>query len=312
MTRKNVNRIPIDYPGSKAKILSDVMLYFGNECQNVIEPCGGTGAFILTHPQKTDAGKPIRRIYNDYDEMLANALRAIQYGKAEVLAEICSQYYSEIDLLAWNYELANRRQDLREKLINDPKCFNLESAGKYIWGMRGWIGSDFSNPKKNPKKKVPNASNRGWTNGSALKTILKLKQSTTGLQTFCGDYEDILKSSTQLNTKRNKKISAVVFFDSVYPQWICSPQYVYNDPLLCLRTRETALKLGNFLDIRVGWCGYFSYHDQFFPDNWQRLRWKADGGRGNQAISGRGRINATDECVWFSPGCLKPHHSEIS
>ena len=48
------------------------------------------------------------------------------------------------------------------------------------------------------------------------------------------------------------------------------------------------------------------------PDTWERFKWDAKGGYGNQAKPGskaKGKQNAKRETIWFSPHCLKPEES---
>ena len=301
INKNNINiGLCIPYMGKKTKILNEVYRRFGDDRDNVIEPFGGTGAFILGYPQYNALGKPVRRIYNDSNSLLVNSIRAIEFGDIVKLADICDSNYFEVDLCAWHTLLAKSEASLREKLIDNPKYFDLELAGRYIWAARGWIGGGLGFQNLNVKNKMPRAKISTWRSGSAEMELMMLKEATRGLQTFCGDFERPLKSDTQLKGK------TVAFFDPAYPHWICSQAYASYDALACKRSRDLAIKLGTDKNIRVGWCGYSRFHDQFFPPDWERLRWQTSGGYALQSPDGRGRINAADECIWFSPNCLRP------
>lgn len=57
--------------------------------------------------------------------------------------------------------------------------------------------------------------------------------------------------------------------------------------------------------LRIALCGYWDEHAPFMPDDWECVRWKANGGYSNQNKAGND--NRHQECIWFSPNCLKPH-----
>lgn len=54
--------------------------------------------------------------------------------------------------------------------------------------------------------------------------------------------------------------------------------------------------------LRIALCGLKGEHDM--PPDWFELAWETGGGYGNQAAAGRGRQNAKDERIWFSPACI--------
>lgn len=69
------------------------------------------------------------------------------------------------------------------------------------------------------------------------------------------------------------------------------------------QVRDWAIANGDNPELRIGLCGYEGEHAM--PKGWNEVRWKANGGFGNQS-SGRtrGRENASRERIWFSPHCL--------
>jgi len=303
LSARKLKRACFPFFGGKFDVLPEIYARFGNNCTNVIEACGGSGVFSLNFPSISAGGNPVRRLFNDLDSLLVNVMRAFTYGKKAELAKICSSGYHETDLIGWHYELINRRGELKTKLEKNPRYCNLKIAGRYIWGMRGWIGAGFTAPGTNVKNKMPRAAISGWKYGSAMAELNEFESRAEGLQSFCGGWERPLKSPTQLEIGSGY---TAIFIDPVYPDWICSGAYAFNDPLVCKYSRDRAIMLGESSRCRVAWCGYYSFFDEFFPPDWERFFWNTQGGYGNQADEGRGRVNSADECIWFSPACLKP------
>lgn len=52
---------------------------------------------------------------------------------------------------------------------------------------------------------------------------------------------------------------------------------------------------------RIVLAGYVGEHDM---PGWTVTQWKTTGGYGNQG-TGRGKANAHQECLWFSPQCTR-------
>jgi hypothetical protein len=55
--------------------------------------------------------------------------------------------------------------------------------------------------------------------------------------------------------------------------------------------------------LRIVLTGYAGEHDELEALGWRVEAWKAHGGYGTQS-QGRGRANANNERLWFSPHCL--------
>ena len=64
------------------------------------------------------------------------------------------------------------------------------------------------------------------------------------------------------------------------------------------------IKNGDNPLLRIAVCGYEGEHE--FPSGWEMIKWKANGGFGNQNPNTNGAINATRERIWFSPHCRRP------
>ncbi len=77
--------------------------------------------------------------------------------------------------------------------------------------------------------------------------------------------------------------------------------YGNHDKSVSADVRAWAIANGSNPLLRIALCGYEGEHDHAtFPDGWQCVAWKAQGGYG----SGNG--NPHRERIWFSPHCLRP------
>jgi site-specific DNA-adenine methylase len=90
-----------------------------------------------------------------------------------------------------------------------------------------------------------------------------------------------------------------IFLDPPYPGDTYKTMYAggtSDDP--ALNSRQWAIENGE--KCKIIYAGYFPTHDEFFPDDWQRVRWKAGRGYSNTENS-----KADQETLWASPLCNK-------
>lgn len=232
--------------------------------------------------------------------MTLNFWRATAYGDVSELAALCDSLYHETDLRAWHLRLSRLRPSLADRLLADAHYYDLEVAAKWCWGVRGWIGGGYADPSVPANSKMPRSTINGWQGGSALAHLLGLQERLRRVVFFCGGWERAVRSWTQTQMHRD----TACFLDPPYPNAGRSRCYVHDEGSVAKDAREWALRNGDNPKFRIAYCGYFRDHDREFPSSWERLRWKPNGGYGLQAKS-RGRANATQETIWFSPHCYK-------
>lgn len=320
-------RSPYPYFGSKAARAADVWERLGH-VPNYIEPFFGGGAVLLARPHPPDF-----ELVNDVDGMIVNFWRATQ-ADAPAVAKYADNPAFESDLHARHAWLVGRKDSLREKLEGDPTYYDARIAGWWVWGMALWIGSGFCSgrgpwhvldgrlvragvadglgvERKRPHLAGLQGVKRQRPDVIDLRGVRR--QLPTGLAAYfaelqarfrqvrvtCGDWTRVV-TPVLLNTKT----PCGVFLDPPYTS-VGRRANLYNtdDGALHVAVREWALANGGNPDYRIAYCGY---DDGFeFPDGWEKLKWKANGGYANQGASRR--ENRHRETVWFSPHCLKPH-----
>ena len=127
----------------------------------------------------------------------------------------------------------------------------------------------------------------------------------------CGDWERILGPSP------TTKIGLTgVFLDPPYDMRVVQDKpgsdgnartdvlYNQHDNDLSRRVAQWAIEHGSDPLLRIAVCGYEGEHT--FPEGWECIAWKANGGYANQAGETPGKVNAGRERIWFSPNCIRP------
>ena len=115
---------------------------------NLVIPFAGSLAELWARPE---VGKV--ETINDGSGLIANVWRAIQRDP-DAVALHADHPVIELDLHAWHRTLVEAAEDLRTKLQNDPRYYDVELAGRWIWGASAWIGSgwcDGSLPQRRPE-----------------------------------------------------------------------------------------------------------------------------------------------------------------
>lgn len=127
-------RAPFPYFGNK-RIAAPIMWDALGNPGNLVIPFAGSLAELWARP---NVGKV--ETINDGSGLIANVWRAIQRDP-DAVARFADEIVSELDLHAWHRELVAAHDDLRAKLQGDPRFYDAELAGRWIWGASAWLGS---------------------------------------------------------------------------------------------------------------------------------------------------------------------------
>ena len=131
---------PFPYAGGKRRIAADLWERLGDPTV-YIEPFAGSIACLLLRP----GGAGDREIVCDKDGQIANFWRAVQHDPEK------TAYYADNptihqDLIARHRYLRQWVTEHAEKLTQDPRFYDAEAAGWWVWGMSHWIGGPFGAP----------------------------------------------------------------------------------------------------------------------------------------------------------------------
>lgn len=322
-------KAPFPYFGGKSRVAAEVWKRFGN-VENYIEPFFGSGAVLLSRPHE-----PKVETVNDIDCYISNFWRAIQRVPDEV-AEWANWPVNEADLHARHLWLLQYRPT---KVQGDPDYFDAKIAGWWLWGLCSWIGSGWcsgdgpwvsidgeitkASGERGVVRKLPHlcgggrgvnrqvpylrSKGAGINQGTVFETrlefikhmIAELSVRLRDTRVACGDWSRVLGAAT-----RCRGGITAVFLDPPYTTAADYDKgiYTHEDRNVGLDVFQWALEHGEDPKMRLAVCGYEGEYR--FPEAWECVPWKANGGFGG-GRNGRGERNRHRERIWFSPNCLK-------
>lgn len=304
---------PFPWFGGKRPVAAQVWAALG-DVANYVEPFAGSAAVLLQRP-----GLPKTETINDADAFVANFWRALSINP-DAVARHADWPVNEVDLEARHQWLLGRRESLRDTL-GDPEAYDAKIAGWWVWGTCCWIGSGFCSGNgpwvhedgrwvnRNAGQGINRQSvhlgdagqgiNRKSVHlGDAGRDYLhQLADRLRNVRVACGDFERVLGDSV---TWRHGLTG--VFLDPPYSA-DREEVYTHDGAEVAARARTWALASGKRRDMRIVLAGYAGEHDGLEAEGWRVASWKARGGFGSQG-EGRGRENASQERLWFSPHCI--------
>ena len=140
-------RAPFPYFGSKYDVADVVWEHLG-DVANYVEPFAGSLACLLARPRP---GKV--ETANDYSGLVVNFWRAVQADPVSV-ARFADEPIHEASLHGWHRLLVESAEGLRESIVEDPRWFDAELAGRWAWGASAWLGSGWCDggvPQRRPE-----------------------------------------------------------------------------------------------------------------------------------------------------------------
>ena len=292
--------------------------------RNYVEPFFGSGAVLLGRPTPFDGPETI----NDLDGYVANFWRAIKLSP-EATAEHADWPVSENDLHARHIWLVGQRADLRARLEGDPDYHDPKIAGWWAWGICSWIGSGWCSGNgpwsvkdgklvhlgdagRGVNRKLVHLGDAGRGVNRQLVHLGNAGQGVNRKRALIFDWFQILSdrlrnvriasgdwSRVTGDSVTTKHGQAGVFLDPPYGSDRTDDLYATESNVTEEVQKWCATNGSNPL-LRVAVCGY---KGEYELPGWTQYAWKAPGGFGSQG-EGRGRENAKQETIWFSPHCL--------
>lgn len=305
-------KAPFPWFGGKRKVAPLVWRAFGGVV-NYVEPFFGSGAVLLGRPSRWSGPETI----NDKDMFVANFWRALQ-ADPEAVAHHADWPVNEADLEARHQWLVNDGRALLSRGMGDPRWYDAEIAGWWVWGQCSWIGSNWCGGQGGGWRW---SADNGWTTGGSAGTgvnrklphlgdagagvnrqrvdlhayMRTLADRLRGVRVCCGDWSRVCGPSPTF-----KHGLTGVFLDPPYAAER-SDCYAVESMDVSADVREWCLSNGDNPLLRIALCGYEGEHE--LPLSWRCVEWKAAGGYGSQGEA-RGRENSHKERIWFSPACI--------
>jgi site-specific DNA-adenine methylase len=326
-------KAPFPYFGGKSKIAEEVWRRFGN-VKNYVEPFFGSGAVLLRRPFPFDGTETV----NDKDGMVSNFWRAVS-ADPKAVADHVNWPANQNDLTARHFWLVSNNKDIVSRLEADPKWYDAEAAGWWVWGLSQWIGSGFcsgngpwsvqgekmtrlssSRAISRPigiNRKIPNIQagrSKGvhaislnidqYGDGKSLNLYEwfdALANRMRRVRVCCTDWSKVCGGSA-INLKTSGYTG--IFLDPPYSEDAGrSEVYSVEDLKIAKEVRAWCIENGNDPSLRIALCGYDGEHNELEQHGWSVWQWSASGGYGSNS-NARGRDNKNKERVWFSPHCL--------
>lgn len=328
-------KAPFPYFGGKSRIASEVWKRLGN-VNNYVEPFGGSLAVLLARPDEHEWWKNKESV-GDYSGMVVNVFRSIAVAP-DLVAEHANWPITEADLTSRHLYLLKYEDELTQKLMSDPKYFDPQAAGWWIWGVSAWVGGDWMTGKgpysgnydgpggvfrKMPMMsgnhsgkgihRVPNKLNEESAERLSEQTLEYMQESFSlisnrlrRVRIACGDWKRLTNSVVKPSVG---KITGI-FLDPPYdPNERRDFLYGKTDTRensVHEESREWALENGDREELRIAYCSYSNDKENalFEQQGWHPLTWQAAGGYGLQSDNTRARDNRNREIIWFSPNTL--------
>lgn len=301
---------PFPYFGGKRRASSIVWDALG-DCSPYVEPFFGSGALLLGRPHE-----PGIETVNDIDGLLVHFWRAVRAAPAEV-ARHADYPVSEIDLYARHRDLVRRAGEVKAKLEDDPRWYDAELAGWWVWGASQWLGGGWCAARPDPHRRRPDVTGTGagvkrkmpCASGSGAAGVVAQSLDSAALSAWfaalsarlrrvrilCGDFARALSTSVLYTTGSGV---AGVFLDPPYAHdGRAVGLYAHDLADASARAREWALAHGDDPRLRIVLAGYEGEHAM--PSSWRCVAWRGPPGLGR--VSG----NRERERLWLSPHCLR-------
>ncbi len=304
-------KAPFPYFGGKSVIAKIVWQALGQP-KHYIEPFGGSLAVLLNRPnfnQQTHA-----ETVCDLDPHIDNVWRALQFAPDEV-AKWCDWPVHHTMLIARKAALIKSENKLVEDLKNDPKFYDAELAGYWIWKQSCWIGSGLTSPGQ-----IPHIGNAGC-GVHAVGQRPHLSDAEVGVQSpyntgiyhwfrvlserlryvrvVCGDWTRVCGGNWQDNMG-----NVGFLFDPPYAVEDRDTNiYAKDSTTVAKDVEDWCLERGKQRTYRIVCAGYIGEYDKLMSAGWTTVNWKTQGGYAHTG-DGQGKENRNREILVLSPHCL--------
>jgi len=330
-------KAPFPYFGGLAVIASAVWDAIG-DVGHYIEPFAGSLAVLLARPSWHKGN--IESV-NDADCLLANVWRGLQFDP-DGCAKWADWPVNHVDLKARKKWLIENKDRIRAGLAADPKFFDAEAAGYWIWSASCWIGSGMTCPNQRPHishggkgihamgqrphisqggmgihamGQRPHISHGGMGapfNTNIYETFRALQERLRYVRVVCGDWTQVSGGDWQ-----TFKGSCGYFADPPYSDVATRVANIYDEDSLTVAHDVRAWMIARDHDplMRMVLKGYFEEHEELLARGWRVHKWSAQGGYANLAGAGGGNSVGQDnrhrEALFFSPSCLDPSQPSL-
>lgn len=291
-------RAPFPYFGSKRIIADAVWRYIG-DVKQYIEPFFGSGAVLLRRPPSKHVMP--NEIVCDIDGRIANAWRAIQFAPEET-AKWCDWPVCHADLIARRKVIIEKEPYLYENLIADPKWYDPELAGYWIYCASCAFGRVLQNTESIPRT----TDNVGCINKNVYDLFERLRKRIRYIKVVCGNWKKA--ANTICIEKLKSQNSFGVFLDPPYSLDMRSNNlYAKENKNINKEVEKWCFEKGKDKHFRIVLAGYEGEYENLVKGGWGTHKWVSSGGYSvcsKKGDSARSKSNRFKERLFISPGCL--------
>lgn len=302
---------PFPYFGGKAKIAHEIWEALGQP-KHYIEPFFGSGAVLLNRPNWSQ--KMVETV-NDKDGFLSNCWRALQQNP-DAVAKVCDWPVNHAALATRKKYLIEHEAYLLAGLQSDPKWFDAELAGYWIWAASCWIGSGLTRLGQIPHisdggkgvhkiGQIPHISHGGKGvqepyNTNIYEWFRQLSERLRYVRVVCGDWTRVCGGNWQ-----DGMGTVGMFFDPPYGVGDRDTAIYYHDSVdIAADVLVWCRKRGRRESYRIVLAGYEEYQE-LLNEGWTIQKWKANGSYSATGNNEQGKNNRYRETLYLSPYCIK-------
>ena len=291
---------PFPYFGGKREVAPEVWEFFGANVRNYIEVFAGGLAVLLGRPFpfRVVEDRLIETV-NDKDAMVINAWRALKCADPYDLAKKVEIINSQQHLDALKKKMFDNYFLLNRLIRSDEDNYDPELAAIWLVGVRNSIGAGFTSVAGYHRKVSPRVKISDWPLGSAEACFTYLRYRLKHVNLMCSDWHDLVRKPTRTTIQG----TTAIFIDPPYPNEGRSDCYFEDNGSPSDAAADwaiQAIRLDKAKKIKIAFCGYKRFYEKKFGDEgWTAYPWTGKG-YGLQG-HGKGRANAAEETIWFSP-----------
>jgi DNA adenine methylase len=295
---KPVLKAPFPYFGGKSRVASLVWERLGN-VKNYVEPFFGSGAVLLARPANHFGHEARTETVNDLDGMLCNFWRAVK-SDPDAVASGLNVLYAESEYVARAQTINTARISLKGQIEADEDFYDAKVAASWVYGQCLALGENW---RREPISKGIYLAHGGKglivdsrCPREILERVIEIHQRIQAVRVMCGDWSRICGDSPTIHSG----VPTGVFLDPPYGDG--DDVYASDMKHVAADVAAWAIERGVDRRFRIAYCGYEGTVS--FPDSWECVPWKANGGMAN---IGKGvNENCRRERIWFSPHCISP------
>lgn len=205
-------KAPFPYFGGKSKVVDEVWQRFG-DTRNYVEPFCGSCAMLLGRPEIKGS-----EVVNVLNGLLVNFWRSVK-NEPEKVAKYAVSPSSTVDLKAKHNYVYQEKSDLLEKMSENPKHYNTEIAGYWVYAQSTMVGTrGIFQEIIGERKPYVGAGGTGIHKSSVkpfLDYLIKIEKRIDNVSILCGDWSDCLLKSCTIQDAKSPRTTGIFFRSTI-------------------------------------------------------------------------------------------------